>query len=209
MKIAFIGTHCNGKTTLVNEFLQKWPMYKKSKTTYRNLIKKDKLKNNKEGTEESQRAILNALIDEVQKAVATGDENLIFDRCVIDNIVYSLWLNEKGKIKDSFIMDSKFLALETIKLYDIIFYLPLREEIKLSPKDDRDLDPVYRKEIDNIFQAVVQTYEKNQGIFFPLRDCPAVITLDGPPDLRCDQIQLYIKNTGNPYNEEDGSLIYT
>ena len=208
MKIAFIGTHCNGKTSLVEEFLQKWPMYKRPVKTYRDLLKEKKVTNNKEGTEESQKAILNALIDEIQEAAATGDKDIVFDRCVIDNIVYSLWLNENGKVSNEFIMDSKFLALQSLKMIDIIFYLPLREEIKITEKETRDTDPSYRKEIDNIFNALVQTYEKNTGAFFPLEDCPAVIRLDGPPDLRCQQIQLYLKETGQVYNESDGSLLY-
>lgn len=208
MKIAFIGTHCNGKTSLIEEFLQKWPMYKRPEKTYRDLLKEKKVTNNKEGTEESQKAILNALIDEMQEAVATGDKDIVFDRCVIDNIVYSLWLNENGKVSDQFILDSKFLALQSLKMLDIIFYLPLREEIKITEKETRDTDSSYRKEIDNIFNALVQTYEKNTGAFFPLEDCPAVIRLEGPPDLRCQQIQLYLKETGQVYNESDGSLLY-
>lgn len=209
MKIAFIGTHCNGKTSLIEEFLEKWPMYKRPEKTYRDLIKEKGVLNNKEGTEESQKIILNALIDEVQAAVATGEENLVFDRCVVDNLAYSLWLYNKDKVSDQFIMDCKFLSLQTLKLLDIIFYLPLRDEIKLVEKADRDSDPKYREEIDHIFSALVQSYEKQTGAFFPLEDCPAVIRLDGPPDLRCEQIRLYLKETGQPYNEQDGSLIYT
>jgi thymidylate kinase len=207
MKIAFMGTQCNGKSTLIKEFCKRWPMYKEVKSTYRNLIKTGKVTNNEDGTAESQRAILDAIIDDTQKASAKGDEFLVFDRCVIDNIVYSLWLNEKGKVSDEFIMDTKRIAFEAIRVFDIIFYLPLREEIKIVPKKGRALDSVYRQEIDNLFRAVVGTYEKTQGIFFPKEDCPAVITLEGPPDLRIEQIPLYIKPFGKFFDEEDGSLL--
>jgi thymidylate kinase len=207
MKIAFIGTQCNGKSTLIQEFREKWPMYKQREKTYRDLIKEKKLKNNKNGTEESQKAILDALVDEIILATATEEKHLVFDRCVIDNIAYTLWLNEKNKVSDEFVMDSRRVAMETIKMYDIIFYLPLREEIKIEKRKGRDIDPVYRQEIDYIFRALVTSYERNSGTFFPIRDCPAVITLEGPPDLRCEQIRLYLKDTGVPYGEEDGSLI--
>lgn len=208
MKIALTGTHCNGKSTLVKEFLQKWPMYKTPAITYRDILNEKKLSLNEAGDEKSQRAILDALIDEVQKASASDDKDIIFDRCVIDNIVYSLWLNSRGKVSDNFIMDCKFLVAETVKLFDIIFFLPLRNEIKFEKRDTRSNNPIYREEIDNIFHAVVESYSKNAGIFFPLKDCPAVITLDGPADLRCEQIRLYLKDSGNPFQEEDGSLIY-
>jgi len=207
MKIAFIGTQCNGKSTLIKEFREKWPMYKQPEKTYRDLIKEKKVKNNKNGTEESQKAILNALVDEVILATVTEEKHIVFDRCVIDNIAYTLWLNERNKVSDEFVMDSRQIALETIKMYDIIFYLPLREEIKIEKRKGRDIDPVYRQEIDNIFKALVSSYERNSGVFFPVRDCPAVITLEGPADLRCEQIRLYLKDTGIPYGEEDGSLI--
>lgn len=202
-----MGCQNNGKSTLIKEFLKKWPMYKEVKSTYRRLLKTNKITANQEGTAESQKVILNAIIDDTQKAIAKGDEFLVFDRCVIDNIVYSLWLNEKGKVSDEFIMDTKRIAYEAIKVFDIIFYLPLREEINIVPKKGRDIDPVYRQEIDNIFRAVVSTYEKSQGIFFPKEDCPAVITLEGPPDLRIEQIPLYIKPSGKFFDEEDGSLL--
>jgi thymidylate kinase len=207
MKIAIMGPQCNGKSTLIKEFCKRWPMYKEVKSTYRKLIKTGKVTNNEEGTAESQKAILNSIIDDTQKAIAKGDNFLVFDRCVIDNIVYSLWLNEKGKVSDEFIMDTKRIAYEAIKVFDIIFYIPLREEIAIVPKKGRALDPVYRQEIDNLFRAVVNTYEKNAGIFFPKEDCPAVITLEGPPDLRIEQIPMYIKPSGKFFDEEDGSLL--
>jgi len=207
MKIAFMGTQCNGKSTLIKEFIKRWPMYKEVKSSYRNLIKTGKITNNQEGTAESQKAILNAIIDDTQKAAVEGDGFLVFDRCVMDNIAYSLWLNEKGKVSDEFIMDTKRIAFESIRTFDIIFYLPLREEIKITPKKGRDIDPVYRQEIDNIFRAIVGTYEKSAGIFFPKEDCPAVITLEGPPDLRIEQIPMYIKPSGKFFDEEDGSLL--
>lgn len=207
MKVAIMGCQNNGKSTLIKGFLKKWPMYKEAKSTYRNLLKTGKVTGNQEGTEESQKAILNCIIDDTQKAIAKGDDFLVFDRCVMDNIAYSLWLNEKGKVSDEFIMDTKRIAFEAIRTFDIVFYLPLREEIKITPKKGRDIDPIYRQEIDNIFRAIVGTYEKSAGIFFPKEDCPAVITLEGPPDLRIEQIPMYIKPSGKFFDEEDGSLL--
>jgi thymidylate kinase len=204
MKIAICGCQASGKTFLIKEFIQKWSMYKTPEKTYRDIIKSRNIKINQEGDEESQKAILNALIDEVQQA--QGDF-LIFDRCVVDNIAYTLWLNAHDKVSDKFVMDSKFLALQTLKLFDILFYVPLREEIKIEEKDNRDTDPEFRKEIDNIFRALVLSYEKGTGAFFPTEDCPAVITLEGPPDLRCEQIRLYLKDNGKFFTDEDGSLL--
>lgn len=207
MKIAFMGSQSVGKSTLIQEFLTRWPMYGLPKKTYRDLIQEKKLKLNRKGTEESQRVILNALVDEVQGCLSTGETNVVFDRCVIDNIAYSLWLNANGKVSDDFIRTSKTIAAETLKLYDIIFYLPIHESIKLTPKKNRDKDETYRVEIDNIIRALVTTYEKSTGQFFPLSDCPAVITLDMHPNARCEQIKLYVNESGNFYSDDSPSLL--
>lgn len=210
MKIAFIGPHASGKTTLIEEFLKQWPMYKRPEKSYRDLVAEQDLPLNKTGTKESQRAVLNALIDEAQLASVSGEEFLVFDRCVVDNIAYSLWHFAKGTegFTKEYIIDSQALAALTLKHYDVLFYVPARPEIPLTERKNRETDDAtFREEIDNIFKALVSSYEKNTGAFFPQEDCPAVITLDGPPDMRLPQIKLYIKDSGKPFGEEDGSLI--
>ena len=210
MKIAFIGPHASGKTTLIEEFLKKWPMYKRPVKSYRDIVTEQSLPLNKTGTKESQKAVLNALIDEAQLAAASGEEFLVFDRCVVDNIAYSLWHYAKGTedFTREYIIDSQALAALTLKHYDLLFYVPARPEIPLSERENRETKDVgFREEIDNIFKALISSYEKNTGSFFPVEDCPAVITLEGPPDMRLPQIELYIKENGKPFGEEDGSLM--
>jgi hypothetical protein len=207
MKIAFIGAQAVGKSSLINQFLKKWPMYTTPKRTYRDIIAEKKLKINKKGNKESQRIILNALADEVMDAAAGDNKNIVFDRCVVDNIAYTLWLNANNKVSDDFVIESKTIAAETLKLYDIIFYIPIHESIPVDKKNNRSVDLGYRSEIDNIFKALVTSYEKGTGRFFPLSDCPAVITLDMAPEARCEQIRLYIQDSGDNYGDNTPSLI--
>ena len=209
MKIAFIGPQASGKSTLIEEFIKLWPMYKKPEKTYRDIIKEKGLTINKEATKADQKEILNALVDEVQAAIASEDKFLVFDRCVIDNIAYTLWHHGKNpdEFTTEFVIDSQAIAAMTLKSFDIIFYVPARKEIPLVPKENRETEELFQEEIDNIFQALIRSYEKNTGAFFPKEDCPAVITLDGPPDMRLPQIKLYVKDTGVCYGEEDGSLL--
>lgn len=211
MKIAFIGAPNVGKSTLIEQFLKEWPMYKKPSTTYRDLVKEKGLPLNKSGTKESQKQILDALVEEAQQASASDDKYIVFDRCVVDNIAFTLWHYAKGTegFTSEFIIDSQTISTIALKYIDVIFYLPLRKEIPVEAKDTRETDPVFREEIDNIFAALVESYEKNTKSFFPAEDCPAVIRLDGPPDMRLPQLKLYIKENGNMYGEEDGSLIDT
>ena len=209
MRIALIGAHNTGKSTLVENFLNHWPMYKRPQKTYRDIIKEQNLCLNKEGDKNSQKTILNALVDEIQLATADGSKHVIFDRCPVDNIAYSLWhyAKETEGFTTEFIIDSKTIAAISLKLIDVIFYLPVRKEIPIVAREGRDSDPVFREEVDNIFDSLVDSYEKNTGAFFPSEDCPAVIRLEGPPDMWIPQMRLYIKDNGNGYGEEDGSLI--
>lgn len=209
MRIAFIGAQNVGKSTLIEEFIKQWPMYKKPSKSYRDFIAESNIKLNKEGDKESQRKILDALVDELQHAAASEDKYLVFDRCPVDNIAYSLWHYAKGTkgIDEEFIINTKTIAAISLKHLDAIFYVPLREEIPLTKKENRDIDRTYRQEVDNIYKALVESYEKNTGAFFPNEDCPPLITLDGPPDMRLPQLKLYIKENGNCYGESDGSLL--
>ena len=209
MRISFIGPQNSGKSTLINQFIEKWPMYKKPQTTYRDLIKEKNLPINKQGTKESQKEILNALVDELQLATASDEKHLIFDRCIIDNIAYTLWhyAKETPGFDAEFVIDSKTIATLALKYLDVIFYVPSRKEIPIEKKENRDTDEIFREEMSNIFESLVSSYEKNANAFFPREDCPAVIRLDGPPDMRLPQLELYIKPNGSGYSENDGSLI--
>lgn len=208
MKIAFMGAANSGKTTLINQFIKNWPQFTLSTNTYRDLIKEKNLNINKEGTEESQKIILQSLVDEVN-SVKDSTQNIVFDRCVIDNLVYSLWLYNYGKVSQDFIVDCKYKVRDAVTKYDIIFYTPRSKSLKIVEKDTREIDESYIDEIDNLFSAVVGSYEKGKDVFLPLDNCPAVITLNGPPDLRCEMIKLYLKGDGSIFTEEDGSLIYS
>jgi hypothetical protein len=209
MRIALIGAHNTGKSTLVENFIKQWPMYKRPDKTYRDIIKEKDLKLNKEGDKVSQKAILNALVDELQLESTSDNKHVIFDRCTVDNIAYTLWHYAKDTegFSAEFIIDSKTIAALALKHLDIIFYLPVRKEIPITAREGRESDPIFREEIDNIFDSLVTSYEKHTGAFFPSEDCPAVIRLEGPPDMWIPQMALYIKPSGNMFGEEDGSLI--
>ena len=47
MRICISGTGCQGKSTLIDAFLERWPSYTTPKKTYRDLIVKEKYKHSK------------------------------------------------------------------------------------------------------------------------------------------------------------------
>lgn len=204
MKIAVCGTSCIGKTTYIRDFLKTWKNYKTPEKTYRDFIDKNHI--NKTGTEESQKAILNALVD--QAIEYSKKDNVIFDRCVLDNLVYTSWLYFNDKVTEKFLDESRIIVRETLKLYDILFFIPITKvaPVEISEKETRETDLKYREEIDNIFKSFVSSYHKSEGKIFPSEDCPAVIDIFGSPEERIKVTQLYLTEEGNPYGEEQ-SLI--
>ena len=198
-KIAVVGSQNVGKTTFINDFIKTFPMYEKADTSYRELAKGDpRVKLNKDGDEEGQRLIRDALCDEVMKY--PKGSNVIFDRSIYDNLIYSIWLNCKDSenVSNLFIEKSKIIAKETAKLYDIIFFIPLLDNhpIAIVPDNQRDTDPVFREEIDHLFKALFKTYAEHRGDFFDFEDCPAVIEIFGNQEERIAITKLYI-NTDN------------
>jgi hypothetical protein len=206
MKIGVIGTHCTGKSTYVNDFLKNWKMYDSPKSSYRDLIKEKNLPHSKDGNEESQKLILDHL---VEQAIQTSKMDFaITDRCILDNLAYSSWLNLNGKVSDKFLDESRILVRETLKLYDIIFFIPLTKvaEVKIEENDFRETDPVYREEIDNIFKVFHQSYLRGDGRIFPANDSPAMIEIYGDRETRIKMTELYLTKDGKPYGDDD-SLI--
>ena len=199
MKIAVCGTSCIGKTTYIQDFLQTWKNYKNPEKTYRNSVDKELL--NKSGTEQSQKFILNALVD--QAIEFSKKDNVIFDRCVLDNLVYTTWLYLNDKVSEKFLEESRIIVRETLKLYDILFFIPITKvaPVEISEKETRETDSVYREEIDNIFKSFISSYHKGEGKIFPSEDCPAVIDIFGSPIERIKVTQLYLTENGTPYGE--------
>lgn len=206
MKIAVIGTSNIGKSTYIQDFFKKWPVYKMVDSEYRKLLKEKNLPHSKEGNEESQTSILNCLVDEVVKY--SKEDFVIFDRCVVDVLAYSTWLHLNDKVSEKFLDDQRILIRETLKLYDILFFIPITQvaPIKIENNGIRETDPIYREEIDIIFKAFQQSYHKGDGRVFPTKDCPAIIEIFGNPEERIKMTELYLTESGKCYGE-DQSLI--
>ena len=210
-RIGITSAQNMGKTTLINDMIKQWPNFKAAGNSYREKAKQDKsVKLNKEGSEESQIIIRDALIDDLQQYDRKKD-NVIHDRTLIDNLVYSMWLNANGKVSDLFIEQQVPIIKQALTYYDIIFFIPMMANynIPIVPSVDgqRELDPVFREEIDNIFKAVLMDYWRKDGrTFFPNEDCPALIEVWGTREERIQMIKLYINEKGSFYGEEDSLL---
>jgi predicted ATPase len=209
MRICVSGSNGQGKSTFINDFLNQWKTYTTPKETYRDLLIKDGLDHSKDTTQDTQWAILNNMIDTLQKY--NSDDKVIFDRGPLDNLAYTLWKYSKGDtdIDDEFMNKCITLIRESMKSIDIIFFTPIT---KVSPIDysdrDDDLDADYIQEIDNIFKAFKYDWDVNENtkIFDP-RDKPAMIEIFGSPQERIQMVKLYLDDKGDLIGGEGGSPI--
>lgn len=211
-KIAICGSQGQGKTTLINDMIQHWKKFSTPEKTYRDFIIEKKLPINKKATSESQKAILDCLVDSVMEPLKEGEKR-IYDRCPLDNLVYSLWHNQKGTkgFTDEYIASIIPIVRESLKVFDMIFFIPITKhhEVICENKNDlRDIDANYKYEIDSIFKALFITYKQDQKVFFPADDCPAIIEIFGDRETRIKMLELYITEDAEIYGEKD-SLIAT
>lgn len=204
MRIAFSGAACTGKTTTINAFLEKWPQYTLVKSDYRKIIKKSK-KHSKNVTTKSQKEILDILVKE--SAPFTAHDKVCYDRCPLDNLVYSLWAhgsNKKG-FSEKYIAQTIETVKESMRHFDVIFIFS-RDLMPPVIEEDgtRETDPVFIKETDNIFKAIAKQAQADiaKSPFFPKDDSPGVIEIHGTTEERLAQIALYVTPEGTAYGEE-------
>lgn len=208
MIITCAGTSSIGKTTFIKDFIQQWPQYSTPSESYRDVLKKKKLKHTENSNIKTQAVILEFLTKQLE-GCKSGD-NIILDRSPLDNLAYTAWLNLKGKVSDKFLDETRIAVRESLRKLDIIFYFPLTSVAPVPIVDDgfRSVDPVVREEIDNIFKVFQQSYHSGDGRIFPENDSPPIIEIYGNPEQRVQMTKLYIQEDGTPYGEEQ-SLIQT
>lgn len=204
MRIAFSGAACTGKTTTVNAFLQQWPNYTLIKSDYRKLIKESK-KHSKKATTKSQTEILDILIKE--SSLYTPHDKVCYDRCSLDNLVYTLWAHGSSKkgFTEKYVAQTIEKVRESMRHLDLIFVFT-RDLMPPTIENDgtRETDPTFVKETDNIFKAIAKQAQADlaRSPFFPKNDSPAVIEIHGTTEERIAQIALYVTPEGTAFGEE-------
>ena len=203
MRIAISGSACQGKTTLLNDFLQTYKTYTTPEKTYRELIVDDK--HSKQADVETQWKILDFMTEQLMQY--RKDDDVIFDRCPLDNIVHSLWCYERQVegFDKSYIDKSIALFRESMKMLDIILYTPITRVAVVDIESDkqRETDAQYIKEIDNLFKAMYQQWLSPQSTFFETDDRAAIIEIFGSPQERMHMVKLYVDpETGDSVSEQ-------
>lgn len=205
MRIAFSGAQGTGKTTLLRDFLTCWPQYKTLNKSYRDIIKEKGLTHSSNTTEETQRVIRDWMYEEFKKN--SKDDKVVYDRCLLDNLVYTLWMYRyiPGTISGEFVNESIDIMKESMRKLDIIFYIP-SDKCNFALEDDsfRDTNAEYRTQIDGIFKGLIEEYKNNfdADVFWPKNDSPGVIDIYGSREGRLLTIGDYIGTNGEILGDE-------
>jgi predicted ATPase len=208
MRLAISGTAGQGKTTLLNEFLENWKMYTTPEKSYRSLLTTDN--HSKNTSKETQWSILNLMLDQLEQS--SSDDFVIFDRCPLDNLVHTMWAYHKnvGDIDELFVEKCIPIVRESMRLLDIIFMIPITNAAPADIQDDgvRETDADYIAEIDNFFKAMYTNWSKDDQRFFPKDDRTAIIEIFGTTEERIKLLGFYVDDSGKMFGEDD-SLVDT
>lgn len=207
MRIAISGSHCMGKSTLIGDFLAEWSNYTTPEKSYRHCINENDLPHSSQTNKLSQESILDFMIE--QHKQYTKDDNVVFDRCPLDNLVYSMWSyhHEKTDIDFEFIKKCIPKVRESLRNIDIIFYIPMTKVAFTPEYEDngfRDKDPNTRIEIDNIFKVLAHENRDNpKSNYFEPDDRPPIIEIFGNRNERIQIMKLYIDAEGDSFAPDE------
>ena len=155
MIFSFTGAQSTGKTTLLNHLHKcngDYPFDFVPEVT--RLVMRDyEMPINENGDDLTQLLIMTEHVRNVYRNKANNlirGVHQIFDRCALDGIVYSLWLQHNDKISRR-CYDACDLIYEELKdKYDIIFYTS-PDDVKLVDDGERSVNVKFRNDIINTF----------------------------------------------------------
>ena len=204
MRISFSGTGKSGKSTLAKSFLYTWDNYITPEKTYRDILIEEDLSHSSNTTTNTQEKILNFFIEQQQEH--EKGSKVVYDRCSLDNIAYTLWCNEKSikGFDKAYVTSQISLMKESLRFLDIIFLCRFDEKQSVEDDGVRDTDIDFIKEVDNIFYSLYRQYTENPeaDIFFPKGDSPCIIELPHDGQQRIDLISEYVTAEGEMYGED-------
>ena len=208
MRIAFSGTANSGKTTLLKSFLYTWSNFSTPEKTYRDMLAEKELNHSSSTTTETQSQVMDFMVDQLIEN--SKDDCVVYDRCPLDSVAYTLWCNDKNKdgFTREFVTEQITLCKESLRNLDIIFLCKFDEKEGVKEDGSREADLQYIKEVDNIFESLYQQYMQNPqaDVFYPKDDSPAVILLPNGIQERIDLLAEYITPEGGMYGDEHSIL---
>ncbi|MAE70400.1 MAG: hypothetical protein CME06_08040 [Gemmatimonadetes bacterium] len=146
MKVAFIGTHGVGKTTLCYELAARLKKVGLDADIVKEVARSSPLPINQSTTLSAQLWILHTQIAR-EIEVGARSEVVVCDRSVLDNYAYLRQASGRQ-------MTTERLVESWIRSYDLLFRVPATGRISMDGV--RDLDPAFQRAIDRQIQALIR-----------------------------------------------------
>lgn len=150
MRVAVIGPQNTGKSTFVSDFVSSFPEFTSPTESYRDVIKSNNLSINQLTGTASQTLIR----DFIYRQVETAPDHTVFDRCLIDNYVYTWYAHTQGNANKDFLDETERMMQESAEHIDLFLFIPTALSIPLVEDSLRDTNTAY---IDCINRMFVQT----------------------------------------------------
>ncbi len=159
MKVAVIGPQNTGKSTFVSDFIGAFPQFSTPTESYRDVIKKNNLSINQLTGTASQTLIRDFIYQQVESA----PDNTVFDRCLIDNYIYTWYAYTQGNVEESFLQETENMMRESVAHIDLFLFIPTALSIPLVEDALRDtnsgyIDCVNRMFIQTLFSLIEKTH---------------------------------------------------
>ena len=177
MKIAIIGTHCSGKTTLIDMLygipeLHEYSFFEEPVRE----VSRSRFKINKESDEAAQLAMLACHLRNL------AFDNFVSDRSILDLYVYCTTLPKVTQSTKDFIFKK---VIDNIDRYDYLFWCA--PEFSMAGDGFRETDDAWQKQIESSFK-VAYDYLKTHDT---LKHCK-IIRLTGETPQRFEQVKQLI-----------------
>lgn len=138
MRVAIVGSHSTGKTTLLRTLSERFAVPILSEVAREKINESPKLPHHM--TPEERGELQTAILDE-QIRRESGDGQFLSDRSVFDAVAYSFDTPSFDALR------SKAFAHAEARPYDRVFFLPV--EFPLEGDDIRSQDEAYRKTVED------------------------------------------------------------
>lgn len=162
MKIAFIGTHGVGKTTLVYEFVTFLKKKGYNADVLTEIVRRCPFPINEERTLDTQRWILFKQITE-EMELCNKNDIVVCDRSSLDSYAYLF-----SKFGDD--MLTLGVVSEWVKTYDLVFKVGINPEF-LKEDGIRSVDKDFQKEIDMAVDVLIENLGIKVYNFVSVKDC--------------------------------------
>ena len=148
MRIAVIGPQNTGKTTFVKDFIEAFPQFSTPNKSYRDLVIEENLVINQETSEQSQRAIRDFLLKQQENF---EQRPAIFDRCVVDNYIYTKARYMAGGIRETFVEETAAIMYRSVTFFDTIIFIPTAGSVAFEEDTLRDTDRLFADQINRLY----------------------------------------------------------